>query len=72
MKRNHLFWMLIVCTVPLLLIFLAPVLGLGDNLSLLLFIGAMFACHLFMPHEHGGHQHNHSPQKETNHEQHQH
>jgi len=72
MKRNHLFWMLVGCTVPLLLIFLAPALGLGDNLSLLLFIGFMFACHLFMPHGHGDHQHNNSSKKDTSHEQHTH
>lgn len=72
MKHNHLIWMLIGCTVPLLLIFLAPAFGLGENLSLLLFVVAMFACHLFMPHGHGKHQHNHSPSKEIKNEQHQH
>ena len=74
MKRNHMFWMVIGCTVPLLLIFLAPAIGLGGNSSLFLFIVAMFAIHLFMPGHgvHGGHQPNQSSSKETQNEQHQH
>ena len=72
MKDNHLTWMIIGCTIPLLLIFLAPAFGLGNNFGLLLFIVAMFALHLFMPHGHGKHQHNSSPSKETKDEQHQH
>jgi positive regulator of sigma E activity len=63
--------MLVGCTVPLLLIFLAPALGLSENFSLLLFILAMFACHLFMPHGHRKHQQNHSSTKTTQNEQHQ-
>lgn len=72
MKRNHLIWMIIGCTVPLLLIFLAPAFGLGSNFSLLLFIITMFGFHLFMPHGHGRHQHNSTPLKETKDEPHQH
>lgn len=77
MKNKHLIWMLIGCVLPLLLIFFAPALGLGSNVSLLIFIVAMFACHLFMPHGHGGHeghgQHDHSPnQKEERYERHSH
>ncbi len=50
--------MVIGCTVPLLLIFFAPILGLGSVTSLFIFILAMFACHLLMPmHHHGGHEH---------------
>lgn len=52
---KHIFWMLIGCMLPLLLIFLAPALGLGSNASLFIFIIAMFACHLLMPmHHHRG------------------
>ena len=47
-------WMIIGCTIPLLLLFLAPFLGLSGNWGLFVFIIAMFACHLLMPH-HGGH-----------------
>lgn len=48
--------MLIGCTIPLLLIFLAPALGLGESSRLLVFVVLMFACHLLMPH-HSGHRH---------------
>ncbi len=72
MKKNHLIWMIIGCTLPLLLIFLAPAIGLGQNYSLFLFILAMFAIHLLMPHEHGGHQHHSSPSKINKNEQHKH
>ncbi|MCB9304717.1 MAG: hypothetical protein H6566_29155 [Lewinellaceae bacterium] len=74
MNKNRLFWMLIGCTLPLLLIFFAPALGLSESTGLFLFIVAMFACHLFMPHGHGqassqGHSHN---EKEETYERHSH
>lgn len=53
--KKHLIWMIIGCIVPLLLIFLAPALGLNDNVPLFFFIIAMFACHLLMPMHHGEH-----------------
>lgn len=52
--KKHIIWMIIGCVVPLLLIFLAPVLGLSSNLSLLIFIIVMFGCHLLMPMHHVG------------------
>lgn len=62
--KKHILWMIIGCTIPLLLIFFAPALGLSSNTSLLIFIVAMFACHLLMPMYHGGHaqkkEHKHS------------
>ncbi len=58
--------MIIGCTIPLLLIFFAPALGLGSNTSLFIFIIAMFACHLLMPiHHHSGHQHEQQQNSET-------
>jgi hypothetical protein len=54
--NKHIIWMIIGCAVPLLLIFLAPALGLSSNLSLLIFIIVMFGCHLLMPMHHGGHE----------------
>ena len=74
--NKHLFWMIIGCTVPLLLIFLLPLFGITGNYSFLIFIVAMFACHLLMPH-HGEHKHDgHKEYSETtktdNHESHQH
>lgn len=54
--RNHIVWMIIGCGLPLLLIFFAPTLGLGSDISLFIFILVMFACHLLMPMHHGRHQ----------------
>lgn len=45
--------MIVGCGLPLLLIFFAPALGLNDNLTLFIFIIAMFACHLLMPMHYG-------------------
>jgi hypothetical protein len=56
---KHAICMVIGCTLPLLLIFLAPALGLGSNFSFLIFMVAMFACHLLMPMHHGEHNHEH-------------
>ncbi|MBU0695749.1 MAG: hypothetical protein KKE39_04380 [Bacteroidetes bacterium] len=56
--KKHIFWMVIGCTLPLLLIFIAPALGLGSGITLFIFILAMFACHLLMPMNHNGaHEH---------------
>ena len=52
--NKHIFWMIMGCTVPLLLIFLLPVFGITGNYSFLIFIVAMFAFHLLMPVHHGG------------------
>lgn len=75
--NKHLFWMIIGCTAPLLLIFLLPLFGITGNYTFLIFIVAMFACHLLMPMHHGGHEHdgdkeNSETTKTTNHESHQH
>ena len=55
---KHMIWMIIGCSIPLLLIFFAPALGLSSNWGLFIFIIAMFACHLLMP-NHGAHGHEH-------------
>ncbi|MEJ5962980.1 hypothetical protein [Pedobacter immunditicola] len=53
---KHFLWMIIGCILPLLLIFLAPALGLSSKTSMFIFIVFMFACHLLMPmHFHGNH-----------------
>lgn len=46
--NRHMLWMIIGCTIPLLLIVLAPSLGISESTSTFVFIIAMFACHLFM------------------------
>lgn len=69
---KHILWMIIGCSIPLLLIFFAPALGLGADTSLFIFIIAMFACHLLMP-MHGNHtkrQQNSETTKPENHEHH--
>lgn len=73
--KKHITWMIIGCTVPLLLLFFARALGINENVSFLIFIAAMFACHLLMPMHHAGHahteQHNHSEAPKTkNHARH--
>ena len=73
--NKHVFWMIIGCTVPLLLIFLLPLFGITGNYTFLIFIVAMFACHLLMPMHHKDHQENkhHSEASKTDiHESHQH
>ncbi len=48
MKRNHALWMLIGCALPILLILLFPLFGIGGKCPLVIFIILMFGCHLFM------------------------
>ena len=72
--KKHILWMVIGCTLPLLLIFFAPALGLSSSLSTFIFIVAMFACHLLMPMHHHGEQQkqkqNSEPSKNNQHEHH--
>jgi hypothetical protein len=55
--KNHWLWMVLMCAVPLLLIFLARSFGFGGGTCLFAFIIIMFAFHLLMPMKHGGHTH---------------
>ncbi len=55
MENRHVFWMIIGCGLPLLLIFFAPALGLSSGISLLIFVLIMFGCHLLMPMGHRSH-----------------
>lgn len=59
--KKHTIWMIIGCGLPLLLIFFAPALGLSNDISLFIFILAMFVCHLMMPH------HRHHDDKQEKH-----
>ncbi len=67
MKRHGL-WMLLGCLLPLLLIFLFPLLGIRGNWQFLIFILLMFACHLGMSGRH--HAENHC-EKGEDHDHHQ-
>lgn len=54
---SHTLRMLAGCVLPLLLIFLLPLLGISDGVTLLVAIVPMFACHLLMMGRHGhGHE----------------
>jgi hypothetical protein len=72
--NKHSFWMIIGCTLPLLLIFLLPLFGITGNYTFLIFIALMFGCHLMMMGKHGhNHQHSNTNQdKKDNNELHQH
>jgi len=50
--KKHGLWMLIGCVLPILLIFLFPLLGIRGEWTLFVFVILMFGCHLFMT---GGH-----------------
>lgn len=45
---RHAIRMLIGCLLPIVVIFLLPLLGISEGMSLLLFIVLMFGCHLLM------------------------
>ena len=63
---RHALRMLIGCVVPILLIFLLPALGVSNNVTFVVFILLMFACHFFMlGHHHGG-----NDDEQSKHEQH--
>lgn len=56
---SHTLRMLLGCLLPLLLIFLLPLFGLGEGITLFVALVLMFACHLLMigGHSGGGHPH---------------
>jgi len=60
--KSYKLWMILGCVLPLLLIFIAPSIGLGENVSLFIFIILMFGCHLLMQH----HEHKHDKQDNEN------
>lgn len=65
---SHSLKMLAGCVVPLLLIFLLPVLGVSGDATFVVFFVLMFACHLFMMGGHNdGHGHHGSHPDEEHH-----
>ena len=61
--KNHMFWMIIGCVVPMLLIFILPTLGVSNEVAFLIFIILMFGCHFLML----GHHHDSEDQDEKHH-----
>lgn len=51
---SHALKMLLGCIVPILLIFLLPLFGVGEGVTLFIFVVLMFGCHLLMMRGHGG------------------
>lgn len=70
--NKHFLWMVVGCTLPLLVIFLAPALGLGSGTSLFIFILVMFGCHLLMPMHHRTHENQDKNSKSSKPENHDH
>ena len=67
--KNHWLWMLLACVVPILLIFLLPLIGVTTDLTFFLFLVVFFIAHLFMMrgHSHGyGGNHRHEEQNQKN------
>ncbi len=60
---NHTLRMLLGCVFPMILIFLLPLFGVGEGISLFVFLVLMFACHLFMM---GGHHEDHENTQKPN------
>ena len=54
---KHNIRMIIGCVLPLLLIFILPLFGVGSGVTLFIFIILMFGCHLLMMGGHGKHEH---------------
>ena len=46
-------WMIIACTIPLLLLFILPLLGINSPNAVFLLIITMFILHIFMMRGHG-------------------
>lgn len=67
--NKHTVWMLIGCLLPLLLIFVLPLFGVGRGVTLFIFVILMFGCHLLMMGRHGKHEHT-EQEKEAGHESH--
>lgn len=71
---GHSLRMLLGCLLPFLLIFVLPLFGVSEGVTLAVFMILMFACHLFMMggHHHGGHAHDgtHNKQEGGDHDAH--
>ncbi len=64
--------MIVGCTLPPFLLFLLPLIGISDGLTLVVAIGLLFACHLFMTHGHDHDHHRRASKHGNTHAHHQH
>lgn len=67
---KHTLWHLLGCLLPLVVIFLLPLFGLGEGAGLFLVIVLMFACHLVMMRGMGHHHDSNSSISGGQHEHH--
>lgn len=67
---KHFLHMLIGCGLPMLLIFVLPLFGVSEGITLTVFIVLMLGCHLLMMRGHmSDHSDHHTNQQEDSHEQ---
>lgn len=65
---SHVLKHLLGCLVPIALIFLLPLFGVGEGITLFVFIVLMFGCHLFMMRgHHGDHDAGHETRRDSDH-----
>lgn len=62
---NHTLRMLLGCMLPLILVFVLPLFGVGSGVTLFVFIALMFMCHLMMLGGHGHQDGSHHHSKEA-------
>lgn len=71
MHKNH-FWMVAMCVLPLLLIFLLPVFRISSPTAIFIVIIVMFLGHILMMGRHSGHSHNENTNQNKKEEEHEH
>ncbi len=69
---SHALKMILGCTLPLLLLFFLPLLGIGQGVTLFIAIVLMFACHLLITHGHVHGQDQHAAAQGDTHAHHKH
>lgn len=58
------------CLIPMMLLFVLPLFGVSEGITLVVFMVLMFACHLSMMGGHHGHTNNEHSKKGENHGDH--
>lgn len=57
-EKNHIFWMILACIIPLLIVLLLPVFGIRSKYTIFIAMILMIVVHIFMMknHNHNKHQ----------------